>query len=346
MIYLTLLTLVSALGGWQPVESPTVASLRAVAVSADGLICVAGSIAAGNPDLASQAVVFVSDDAAKTWVDRTPIGVIAADYRCAVIPDDNSIVIASAGSPAIILRSENRGVDWTVVHRDTRPSAFLDSIRFWDDQHGIAFGDPIDGKFILLATADAGRSWQELACDIEPLHGEAGFAASNGSIALFAQSSVVIGLGGRSDGGPGRVLRSNDCGKTWDVSAVGPMLAGPSSGIFAIAMKDDGFGVAVGGDYQQPNRAAEHIAISEDGGKTWRAPTGSPPRAYRSSVVYVPAGYWLATGPAGTDISDDGETWRPLADSGDDASGYHAIGWGNVIIATGSEGRIAILAGE
>jgi hypothetical protein len=82
--------------------------------------------------------------------------------------------------------------------------------------------------------------------------------------------------------------------------------------------------------------------------------TGKGPRGFRSSIIYVPApqatpgsdtfrresGYWIATGPSGTDISADGEDWKPLSEMG-----YHALHLTpeGVPLAVGSDGRIAIL---
>ena len=69
------------------------------------------------------------------------------------------------------------------------------------------------------------------------------------------------------------------------------------------------------------------------------------------SVIFVPAkgthsgetidaGYWLSTGPTGTDISDDGQDWRSIGETG-----FHALSLlpDGTPLATGSEGRIAIL---
>ena len=36
------------------------------------------------------------------------------------------------------------------------PTGFLDAIAFWDAEHGIAMGDPVNGRFMILTTADGG----------------------------------------------------------------------------------------------------------------------------------------------------------------------------------------------
>ncbi|WP_161604724.1 WD40/YVTN/BNR-like repeat-containing protein [Roseiconus nitratireducens] len=292
----------------------------------------------------------MSQTSGRTWDDRTPDRAQVTDYRSVVMLEGGTIVIASAGTPALILRSEDLGRSWLTTYRNEHDSAFIDSVRFWNQSHGFAFGDPMGGKFLLLKTVDGGRSWQDVPCPIAPLAGEAGFAASNGSIALSGTSSILIGLGGREDGGPSRVLSSEDGGNRWEVSEIACMPAGASSGVFAFGRRDAGFAVAVGGDYKQTENGDGNMAVSDDGGQTWRLPTGRRPDGFRSSVIFVPAedaegqgqGYWLATGPSGTEISDDGEDWRSVSETG-----FHALHRlsGQTVLAVGSDGRMAVLTG-
>jgi hypothetical protein len=377
---------------WQPLTHPTEASLRGVAGFGGTFICVAGTRPAKEPTRKAKPVVFCSDDGGKTWIDRTPVQPGVSDYRCVAIPKDNVVLVASAGSPAVILRSEDRGASWNVVYKNADPDAFIDSMRFQDAEHGIVFGDPINGRFLVLATNDAGRTWQRLDCPTKSRDGEAGFAASNGLIAFLAPQTVLIGMGGGSaEKGeapiPSRALRSIDFGTRWTVDEVPQIPAGPSSGIFAIGVGQSGIGhsgssqagrgnrvlvVAVGGDYRDPELPGGNIAISDDAGSTWRLPTGTAPRGFRSSVVFVPnpsqsspsqphmsaseppasPGYWLATGPTGTDISLDGEDWYPYGHQGFHAATVAWVGVGMMEagsmpsgspIVTGSDGRVAIM---
>jgi photosystem II stability/assembly factor-like uncharacterized protein len=320
---------------WQPLKLGTESSLRGIAVG----------IAVGDTEamcvVGAGPTVQVSEDGGTTWVDRTPVRDGVTDYRCVAILDGKILIIASAGTPALILRSPDWGRTWITVHEDTREAAFMDGVRFWDDQHGIAFGDPVDGAFLMLTTQDGGQSWQNVECDVTPLEGEAGFAASNGALMLNGKAKITVGLGGRSDGGPSRLLSSDNKGQRWSVVEVDEMPANASSGIFAIEIRDDGFGVAVGGDYKRLDHQQGNVAVTEDHGLTWRLPTGARPSGFRSSVVFVSqSNFWLATGPSGTDISFDGEDWRPLTNNG-----YHAliVTPDGTPIACGSEGRVAVL---
>jgi hypothetical protein len=124
-----------------------------------------------------------------------------------------------------------------------------------------------------------------------------------------------------------------DRGRTWTAHET-PVRAGtPSSGIFSLAFHDGNHGIAVGGDYKEPGQAKDLVALTSDGGRTWRVPVGHQPGGYRSAVAYVPGtqGRTLAAvGPTGSDVSvDGGESWQRLGTSGFNALGFatQSAGW-------------------
>ena len=88
-----------------------------------------------------------------------------------------------------------------------------------------------------------------------------------------AASASSTGHGQRAwfggGGGPqARVFRSNDGGKTWQVSAT-PIPSSPTAGISALAFRDEKHGIAVGGDFLAPASSPNALAVTSDGGKTW-----------------------------------------------------------------------------
>jgi hypothetical protein len=115
-----------------------------------------------------------------------------------------------------------------------------------------------------------------------------------------------------------------------------------------MAFRDENHGVAVGGDYKQPGQAGSNVALTSDGGRTWRLPTGPEPAGFRSAVTLVPGTQsptWIAVGPSGSDCSlDGGESWAALGTTGFQTVGFAGsldVGW-----AVGDEGRIARFAGR
>ena len=236
------------------------------------------------------------------------------------------------------LRTENGGASFERVYEHPHPDAFFDAMDFWDAERGLIMSDPVDGRFVVLATADGGRTWSALETP-EALAGEAGFAASGSNLAVGPGELAWIGTGGLA----ARMLRTEDGGASWSVAET-PLRSGePSTGVFSVAFRDAQHGFAVGGDYQDPPNPEGNHARSEDGGLSWTT-VAQPPGGYRSCVVFVPgraAPTWVAVGRAGTDVSfDDGVTWTAIGDEG-----YYAasVGTHGGVWAAGAEGRVARL---
>ena len=202
---------------------------------------------------------------------------------------------------------------------------------FWDANNGIVFGDSINGQFYILLTDNGGETWSRLPTSRLPpaLENEGAFAASGTNIAVFGKTHAWIGTGA---GAKARVLRTTDRGRSWEVADT-PLAAGQSTGIFSIAFRDEKNGVVVGGDYSKEAEAVDNLAVTNDGGVTWKLVKGLS--GFRSVVAYVPGSKTpalVALGPSGGDYSlDDGQTWKPIAGPGFDTFSFiprKATGWG------------------
>ena len=80
-----------------------------------------------------------------------------------------------------------------------------------------------------------------------------------------------------------RVFRSVDRGQTWSVYETPIPAAQASSGLFSLGFRVHDHGVAVGGDYKEPDKNGRVAALTSDGGRTWMISSGSkPPAGYRS----------------------------------------------------------------
>lgn len=312
----------------EPLVSGVAASLRGLSVVDARVAWASGS----------EGALGVTVDAGATWSFRPPAGLEARDFRDVHGFSAERAVALAVGSPGLLLETIDGGATWIERWRDERPEIFLDGL----DCAGarcVAFGDPVDGRFVLLLSENAGRSWRALAGP-RALPEEAAFAASGRSIRLAPGEpfGVAIGTGG---GSRPRLLVSEDGGATFRASQP-PLAAGaPSRGVFALARRDDGEWVAVGGDYRDETERAGTAARSEGGGASF-CPAASVPGGYRSAVEALPGGLLIATGPNGTDLSrDGGATWSALS-----ASGYHVVGAspdGALVLLAGAEGRLARL---
>ena len=113
-----------------------------------------------------------------------------------------------------------------------------------------------------------------------------------------------------------------------------------------IAFRDSLHGILAGGDIAAPEAAADNVAVTRDGGRTWTLATRTlfPGAVY--GLAYVPAGDGhpvVATGPSGAAWSpDEGRSWRALEGIRDYwAVGAAAPGVGWLV---GTEGRILKLS--
>jgi photosystem II stability/assembly factor-like uncharacterized protein len=321
----------TALSQWTYGTSGTTAELRGLSVASADVVWASGA----------RGTIIRSLDGGRTWHADTVAGFTTLDFRSVHAMNDGTGFIASAGEAekglARILATGDGGRHWHTTYFTAQKGVFFDALGFWDLKAGVALSDPVDSAFVLLRTNDRGRSWTRIAAARMPrvLTGEAAFAASGSSIALRGDSTLWIGTGG---GGRARVMRSTDRGSTWHVAEVPLHATGPAAGIFAIAFFDDSIGVAVGGDYTQPTLAATSVALTRDGGRTWRA-AAAPPAAYLSGVAFAGRpGHLVAVGLAGTFVSEDGgDRWHQV-----DTIPMNAVRFrGTSGFAVGPRGRVA-----
>jgi BNR/Asp-box repeat len=182
----------------------------------------------------------------------------------------------------------------------------------------------------LYETRNGGNTWSP-APILQPLPGESVFAASNSAMAAN-QEWIWLGTS------KARVLRTRTFA-FWQ-SAETPLASGnDSSGVFSLAFRDQQHGVAVGGDYRQPNGATGNAAYSTDGGQHWSA-AGKPPHGYRSAVAWDATHQaWITAGSNGSDISyDDGKTWQWL-----DSGNWNALSLPWVVGPHGQIGKLGSL---
>jgi len=318
---------------WSPQMSGTQSRFRGVSVVSDRVVWASGA----NGTFAR------TTDGGEHWQSAVVPGAEKLDFRDVHGVDANIAYLLSIGEgeSSRIYKTSDAGRTWTLQFQNLKPKGFFDGIAFWNPNNGVAFSDPVDGKFIIIRTTDGGAHWTEVPpANIPPaIDGEAAFAASGTSIVVQGNRNGWIGTGG----GAARVFRTEDAGMTWKVAPT-PVINGAAAGIFSVAFRDSMNGVAVGGDYQKEKESSANFVITNDGGQTWRL--GSPLPGFRSAVSYLRDGErWtlVACGPSGSDYSlDGGRTWVPI-----DSTGYHALHFtGAAGFAVGDAGRIAKWIGQ
>jgi photosystem II stability/assembly factor-like uncharacterized protein len=255
----------------------------------------------------SNGVILLSKDLGKTWKRLHVAGGDALDFRSIVAFDAKNAFVMSSGNgdKSRIYKTADDGESWTLEFTDSREAFFLDALAC--DAECYALSDPIDGKFVIVATHDY-KDWKELPGDGMPasLPGEGAFAASGTSLAVNNDAGMYFGTGG---GKAARVFHSTDLGKTWSAAETPIASGNASSGIFSISSTTFAVNV-VGGDYKDPNRPYRVAAYSQDQGKTWHL-AAQQPGGYRSAVASIDGATLAAVGPNGEDASDDfGVHWK------------------------------------
>jgi photosystem II stability/assembly factor-like uncharacterized protein len=250
-----------------------------------------------------------------------------------------SVFVLSIETPAVLYKIDhiNKGVTkMTEVYVEENKKVFYDSMAFFDENEGIAMGDPTDTCLSIIKTTDGGKTWQKLSCEILPeVHeGEAAFAASNSNIAIYNDHVWMV-----SGGKKARVFHSKNKGATWEVYNT-PIIQGQTmTGIYSVDFYDENLGVSFGGNWEDKDFNEGNKAITEDGGKTWQLLSNGRGPGYRSSVKFVPGtkGHGLiAVGSPGISYSSNrGIDWSDLSDQG-----FYALEFVNDSVAFASGNNI------
>jgi photosystem II stability/assembly factor-like uncharacterized protein len=290
-------------------------------------------------------------DENRVWfaADKGKVGLIDGDTpKLAVIKYEDSLLhfrsiaatkeaifVLSIANPAVLYKIGFNGKEATnieEVYNEKNENVFYDSLKFWNENEGIAIGDPTEDCLSVIITRDGGNSWKKIACENLPKveKGEAAFAASNSNIAIYGDNAWVATGGKKS-----RVMRTKDKGKTWEIFDT-PIIQGKAmTGIYSVDFLDEKNGIIFGGNWEDKTFNEGNKAITKNGGKTWKLIANGEDPGYRSSVKYVPGTEGqgiVAVGSLGISFSGDGgKTWKQLS-----KEGFFAIEFVNDTVAFAS----------
>ena len=256
----------------------------------------------------------------KGWIIRgkgerqNPMRIVGAeglDFRGLHAFDDDHVLAMSAGpgGASQLWRTTDGGKGWKRIWANADPDGFWDSIAFVDRRRGFILGDPTQGRFTVLYTADSGETWARLKDQGVPpaAPNEGAFAASNGCVAIGKRGQVAFCTGGA---GRARVYFSRGGGGVF-VAADTPIPADAASrGAFAVAFDKGGALWVCGGDYKNPTGPGVNLARLDHGRVTFE-PVAAPP-GYLSSIS-IDGDTVMATGLAGTIVSRKGRPFERVS---------------------------------
>ena len=227
-------------------------SIRAIEIMDGSLAFAANNGVFGNIDLRTGKV----RTAVQTYDSILP------EFR-AIAHTSTDFFMLSAGNPALLYKTGDKG-NMELVYSEIGAGVFYDAMAFWNDLEGLAIGDSMDGCLSIIITRDGGKNCSKLSCDELPqaIVGEGAFAASNTNIAIIGDTAWIATT-------QGRVLRTPDRGRSWEVVQTPMESQAEAQGIFSIAFYNADEGFAIGGDYTRPEIKRANKARSQEGGRTW-----------------------------------------------------------------------------
>ena len=275
-------------------------SIRAIEIMGNSLAFAANKGTFGTVDLATGKV--------RANIEKYHTSI--PEFR-AVSHTSTDFFMLSVASPALLYKT-GEGGKMELVYMEEGDGVFYDAMTFWNDKEGIAVGDTVNGCFSIIITRDGGLTWTKLSCDQLPdgIEGEGAFAASNTNVKTMGDNTWIATTK--------RILFSPDKGTTWEAFESPILNNKETEGIYSIDFWTEYLGIAIGGDYTNPEGNTSNKAITIDGGKTWELIADGQEPTYKSCVQFVPnsAGKEIvALGFTGISYSSDiGKTWKQLSD--------------------------------
>ena len=299
----------------QSVKRPDFSEVRIEVLYEDSLSIRAIELMNGSLGFAANKGVFGTIDL-QTKTVRTNIqkyDTLLPEFR-AIAHTSTDFFMLSVANPALLYKTGDKG-SMELVYTEEGETVFYDSMAFWNDKEGIAIGDSMAGCLSVIITRDDGNSWNKLSCTQlqEAPEGEGAFAASNTNIVIVGNKAWV----GTTKG---RVYYTDNKGLSWEVFQTPILSEKPTQGIYSMDFYDSSLGIAIGGDYTDPEKNMANKAISHDGGKSWQLLANNQDPGYKSCIQFVPDSEGkgiVAVGFTGISYSNDmGKNWKTLSNEG------------------------------
>ncbi|MEM6328501.1 MAG: hypothetical protein AAF791_15405 [Bacteroidota bacterium] len=260
--------------------------------------------------------VVRTTDGGDSWTAMTVPGADSLQFRDVHAWSERDALVLSIGNGADsrIYRTTDGGSTWAQTWVNDEPDAFYDCLDFWDDRVGFVFSDAVDGRFRVRRTMDGGVTWTLVPdANLPPAQdAEGSFASSGTCVSAHGEATAWIGTGNAETP---RLLTSADRGASWTAMTL-PLAGGEAAGTATLAIGTSGQAVAAGGDIGRPAEYDRAVAVTTDGGQTWREGGQLPFTGALYGAAFVPdTEAVLGVGPGGVALSlDGGNAWRLLSD--------------------------------
>ncbi|CAI8728174.1 BNR repeat-containing protein [Pseudomonas donghuensis] len=188
-----------------PMVAPWAAGLEAVpaapaANAAQAMMLGAGKAGERVVAVGDHGIVLLSDDQGRSYRQAHGVPLSSTLTAVSFVDDRHGWAVGHWGA---ILASEDGGETWTVQRIDSDVDRPLFAVHFFDRQQGVAVGL----WSLIMTTDDGGRTWTE--CTLQPQPG--GSRADLNLLSLFSDGRGAV----YATAEHGKLLRSDDRGKTW-----------------------------------------------------------------------------------------------------------------------------------
>lgn len=221
----------------------------------------------------------------------------SAIYAVEALNANTAFATTSPGG-TFLYRTINGGGTWTQVYSNANAAAFINDIKMFDANNGIAQGDPVNGKWMILKTSNGGATWDTTASQPPQQGIEAG---GNNGMAIVGTTHVWFTSNWNAATDSARVYRSTNGGLTWAFSEL-PFT--PAASLFTAGIHFVNTQIGVVGT------SNGQAARTTNGGATW---TLISPAIGTSGAIYGVTGsgldFFATRGTSVYRSTDRGLTW-------------------------------------
>lgn len=323
LLFSLLFTLQISNAQWEGIEVPfndvlTIWDLDAVDENTVWALGMDGNYSGNAWSISPTATFATTQDGGATWTTGA-LPVANNNWAGLMVSaiDANTawVAVSSFWGGGSILKTTDGGATWETQSAFDLSVSFVSVIHFWDENKGIAIGDPKDGYFEIYLTEDGGTNWTRVPENqlAEPLFNE---LVSTSVIAVH-ENHVWFGSS------IGRVFHSADFGNSW-TAAVTQISSQPTyTWVEGITFQDSLVGVAHSAEYGSVP-FIHSLVYTEDGGATWTKQAAEDPLFSIFQAQYIPETSILVktsrssngSGPYTTSFSlDHGINWTNVDES-------------------------------
>lgn len=245
----------------------------------------------------SYGAIYRTLDGGKSWGKISPLNSSSTGVDISMV--DSLNIWFSSGDGKIFATSDG-GKNWAIQFDDTSKTNFMNYIKMFDSQNGIAMGDgkTASDPALFLKTTDGGTNWVAV--------NDSAFGAISGDTwRRLDFISPNFGYFYESGLNPQTIYKTTDGCKTWKKVQTPPH-------VHVLNFYDENFGMTLGIDYDRFGNASNSTVYrTTNGGDSWTSII-LPDKGWGNDIEFLkndPAKVWHTNYNSLYFSSDSGKTW-------------------------------------